>query len=526
MRNMKIGTRLLATFAVVLSLMLMLLLLGVAKVNSLQSNLNQVVNENEVRIRLASTMYSSVQNVSRLVRDLALLQDPAVIAAERKELQAQRARYDESSRQLEEHVVTPEGRALFNKINAEKDAGRAVNDKVIALALAGNKDESVQLLLGKARGHIQQWEANLLAFQELQEQRNHDRVEAASRETRIAKIEMYVIGVVALVASIVLAFLITRSITHPLHFAIKVTERVAQGNLHTSIESDRRDELGQLLQALTDMQHKLKDVVSSVRTGAQTVAHESHAIATANADLSARTEGQASALEQTAAAMEEVNAAVRRNAASAEEAHDVAKQAAQVANKGGRVVTQVVETMREIHQSSSKIGDIIGLIDSIAFQTNILALNAAVEAARAGTQGKGFAAVATEVRNLAGRSADAAKEIKALVSASVEHTEFGAELVDRAGHTMKEIVNSIALVNTYVERISKESQEQSLAVSQVKEAITQLDDVTQKNASLAQGMASSAGGLRDQASSLVKSVGIFTHDARETASTQALLLPA
>jgi len=365
------------------------------------------------------------------------------------------------------------------------------------------------MLLGDTFKLVTDWKNFLIEFQNLQEQRNKAREVESVAVAKSAKIEIYFIGSIALVVSIFLAKWIIRSIIQPINFSIKITERVAQGNLSTAIENDRKDELGQLLNALADMQRNLTNVVASVRESANCVAEESRLLAAGNSDLSARTEGQASALEQTAAAMEEVNAAVQRNAANADDANNIAKQASAVAYKGGEVVAEVVETMQTINESSRKISDIVTLIDSIAFQTNILALNAAVEAARAGEHGKGFAVVALEVRNLAARSADAAKAIKALIDASVERVEIGADIVDRAGKTMQEVVNSIELVNSYVENISKESTEQSLAVSQVKEAITQLDDVTQKNAAMVQGMAETANGLSSQANDLVMSVGVF-----------------
>jgi len=509
MQNVKISTRLAAAFAVVLVLMFMLLLLSVMKINSMQHNLDNVVNENEVRIKLASNMISSVQNVSRLVRDIALQHDKGTAEAEYKELKAERANYDANSNLLAKHVVTQQGKALFEKINATKLLARESNDKAIELALAGRAEQATEVLLGDTRTRVVQWQGLLEEFQALQEQRNKESVLAAKDGTQLAKLEMYAIGAAALVLSILLATWIVRSITKPLQFAIKVTERVADGDLETEIRSDRSDELGELLKAMHVMQERLTDVVSTVRIGANAVASESSDIAVDNTDLSARTEGQASALEQTAAAMEEVTAAVHRNAKSASEANEIAKQASTVAYKGGEVVAEVVETMKTINDSSRKISDIVSLIDSIAFQTNILALNAAVEAARAGEQGKGFAVVALEVRNLAARSAGAAKEIKSLINASVERVEIGAELADRAGNTMREVVSNIDLVNAYMERISKESAEQSMAVSQVKEAITQLDDVTQKNATLVQSITGAANGLKTQANNLVKSVDVF-----------------
>ena len=281
------------------------------------------------------------------------------------------------------------------------------------------------------------------------------------------------------------------------------------GDLSGQVETRGRDEIGELLQALDAMQTSLIEVVSKVRQGSDSVANASAEIAQGNSDMSARTESQASALEQTAASMEELNGAVKQNADSAREANQLAMNAATVAVKGGTVVGQVVETMKGINESSRKISDIIGVIDGIAFQTNILALNAAVEAARAGERGRGFAVVASEVRSLAGRSADAAKEIKSLINASVDRVEHGTALVDQAGATMTELVDAIRRVTTIMGEISTASSEQALGVSQVGEAVSHMDEVTQQNAALVEEMAAAASSLKNQASDLVDAVSVF-----------------
>ncbi len=291
--------------------------------------------------------------------------------------------------------------------------------------------------------------------------------------------------------------------------AQKVSERVRDGDLSSVVQDESRDEFSPLLRAMSDMQGSLSRVVSQVRQGSDSVATASAQIAQGNGDLSQRTEQQASTLEQTAASMEELGSTVRQNADNARQANQLALSASSVAAKGGEVVSQVVDTMKGINDSSKKIADIISVIDGIAFQTNILALNAAVEAARAGEQGRGFAVVASEVRNLAQRSAEAAKEIKGLITASVERVEEGTHLVDQAGATMQEIVTSIRRVTDIMGEISSASVEQSSGVSQVGQAVTQMDQATQQNAALVEESAAAAESLRQQAQQLVQAVAVF-----------------
>ena len=312
-----------------------------------------------------------------------------------------------------------------------------------------------------------------------------------------------------LAAGAALSLFFVRSITGPVNDAVKVARSVADGNLAVEVPVLGTNELGQLMLALSDMRAHLEQVVSSVMHGSESVATASAEIAQGNNDLSNRTEQQASALEQTAASMEELGSAVNQNADNARQANQLAQNASTVAVRGGEVVGQVVHTMRDINASSRKIADIIGVIDGIAFQTNILALNAAVEAARAGEQGRGFAVVASEVRSLAGRSADAAKEIKALINASVERVEHGTALVDQAGNTMTEVVNAIKRVTDIMGEISSASSEQSVGVAEVGAAVSQMDQVTQQNAALVEQMAAAASSLKSQAQELLTTVAVF-----------------
>ena len=330
--------------------------------------------------------------------------------------------------------------------------------------------------------------------------------DAGVSNTRTITLSSALIGAFLLAA---LALHIARGITGPLRRAVAVAEATAQGDLGQAVPYGGSGELADLMRALSQMQDSLATVVGNVRRGSEGVATASAEIAQGNHDLSSRTESQASALEETAASMEQLSSSVRLNADNARQANQLALGASSVAVQGGVVVSQVVDTMRGINEASRKISDIISVIDGIAFQTNILALNAAVEAARAGDQGRGFAVVASEVRSLAGRSAQAAKEIKALINANVERVEQGSSLVDQAGVTMTEVVNSVKRVTDLMGEISAASNEQSQGVSQVGEAVMQMDQVTQQNAALVEEMAAAASSLKSQAQDLVQTVAVF-----------------
>ncbi len=316
----------------------------------------------------------------------------------------------------------------------------------------------------------------------------------------------------------VCAWLITRSITQPLKAAVKVAETVADGDLRTHFGKPASDEIGDLMRALHGMNEALRKVVSEVQTGTNAIATASGEIAAGNQDLSARTEQQASSLEETASSMEELTSTVKQNADNARQANQMAVAASGVAERGGSIVSQVVDTMGAIDTASTKIVDIIGVIDGIAFQTNILALNAAVEAARAGEQGRGFAVVATEVRSLAQRSAAAAREIKTLIGDSVEQVNNGTRLVQQAGSTMSEVVDSVRRVTDIMAEITAASAEQSMGIDQVNQAIAQMDQVTQQNAALVEEAAAAAESMQDQAARLAQVAAGFQLEHVATAA--------
>ncbi|MBT9590651.1 MAG: Tar ligand binding domain-containing protein [Thiobacillus sp.] len=332
-----------------------------------------------------------------------------------------------------------------------------------------------------------------------------------SRYAMARNLSIAVIGFGVLLAGLI-GFWLIRAISGPLNEAVRIAESVAAGDLTQRIEVRSQDETGKLMQAMKKMNESLVNVVSQVRTGTDSVATASNQIAAGNLDLSSRTEEQASSLEETASSMEELTSTVKQNAENARQANQLVVSTADIAVKGGQVVGKVVDTMDSIKQSSRKIADIIGVIDGIAFQTNILALNAAVEAARAGEQGRGFAVVAAEVRNLAQRSAGAAKEIKALIEDSVGKVDAGGKLVDEAGKTMDEIVTSVKRVTDIMSEIAAASQEQSAGIEQVNQAVSQMDEVTQQNAALVEEAAAAAESLQDQAGKLAEAVSVFKLD--------------
>jgi len=327
--------------------------------------------------------------------------------------------------------------------------------------------------------------------------------------------------VVGLLASLVITMLTARSITVPLNEAVRVAEALAQGDLAQNVEVRSKDELGRLMQALRGTVQQLGGIVGKIKEASDKVNSASREIAQANLDLSTRTDEQASALEETSSSMQEISATVAQNAQNARSANDLSTQTTAIAVRAGEVVRDAVGTMDAITESSKRIADIIGVIDAIAFQTNILALNAAVEAARAGEQGRGFAVVASEVRSLAQRSAGAAKEIKTLITDSVSKVDAGSRQVNEAGRTMDEILSSVTKVNDLIGQISKASEEQAQGIEQVTEAITQLEQVTQQNAAMVEQASAAAGSLEDESRSMRGAVGAFRLTAGEAATATA-----
>ncbi|MFZ6771647.1 methyl-accepting chemotaxis protein [Undibacterium sp. SXout7W] len=420
------------------------------------------------------------------------------------------------------HQKVLDALALYEKddISDEKDAGllkevqKGYNDyvevrkKVIALSYENKPDEGRELLMGNltVSNKLNSDFDTHLEYNTVLGKKGADDAAAAKASANVIS---FGFSIVVAGGIIFLGLILTRGISRSLSKAISVAETVASGDLTVQIDTSGKDEMGQLMLALQHMNDSLLKVVGEVRIGTDNIASASTEIATGNMDLSARTEQQAGALEETASSMEELTSTVRHNADNARQANQLAVSASEVASKGGEVVERVVETMDGINGSARKIVDIIAVIDGIAFQTNILALNAAVEAARAGEQGRGFAVVAAEVRNLAQRSASAAKEIKTLIDDSVEKVDHGSKLVSEAGATIREVVESVRRVTDVVSEITAASQEQTAGIDQINMAITHMDETTQQNAALVEQAAAAASSLQDQASNLAQVVSVF-----------------
>jgi len=509
MKNMKIGVRLYIGFIAILVLLIGIATVGLVSMSKIQAELDKIVNENVYKTKLYNDMSSSVHIVARVSRTLVILTDEAAMQAEKKKIDEARLAYDNAWEAVNKVPTSEKGLSIRARIVEARQAARTVNDKVIELALANKNEAAATVLVKESIPANEKWQKALQEGISFQDDANKKQIAEAHANYQSTRLIIVVLSLIALASGMVIAWLITRSITGPLRDAVGIAQTVASGDLTSRIEVRSKDETGQLMQALKNMNESLVSIVGQVRTGTDTIATASAQIASGNQDLSSRTEQQASSLEETASSMEELTSTVRQNADNARQANQLAVTASDIAVKGGTVVSQVVDTMDAINTSSKKIVDIISVIDGIAFQTNILALNAAVEAARAGEQGRGFAVVAAEVRNLAQRSASAAREIKGLIDDSVEKVESGSKLVADAGTTMQEIVGSIQRVTDIMGEITAASVEQSDGIEQVNQAVAQMDQVTQQNAALVEEAAAAAESLQDQARNLVDVVSVF-----------------
>lgn len=517
--NLKIGVRLGLAFAVILALMASMIVIGVWR---LQEVAQATVHMEEAATKERLTHQWYLGNIANAVRTAARVRsnDAEVQKQFQTEMEAQSLEITKLQNQIVELIHSDEGKKLMSVVGEKRTAYMDVRKDVFKLKAEGNpaaEAAAKKLIETKMDPALLSYNQSVQAVVEFQQtiflkaKAEVDELYASGRTVLIA------LGTMALILSAILAWLLSRSITRPLDYAVSVARTVASGDLRNKIQSSSNDETGQLLHALRDMNDGLVKSVSQVRTGIDTIATASSQIAAGNLDLSSRTEEQASSLEETASSMEELTSTVKQNADNARQANQLAVSASGVAEKGGAVVSRVVDTMEDINASAKKIVDIIGVIDGIAFQTNILALNAAVEAARAGEQGRGFAVVASEVRNLAQRSAAAAKEIKTLIGDSVDKVELGSKLVEEAGVTMDEVVQSVRHVTDIMSEIMAASQEQSAGIEQVNQAIGQMDQVTQQNAALVEEAAAAAESLNEQAAKLAEAVSVFKLDGSAVA---------
>ena len=507
--NMKIGARLGAGFAAVILLMVMLIVFSSTSLSNISELNKKIIDKDWVKVNAAQTINALTSSNGRLTLGLFILGDADQIARSYEQINLNKKAIASMIATLDQTIYLPEGRAILEDIKRDRQIYVDSFSQVARLLEQQKHEAAARLMNGETLPVLQRLQARLSELVELQKKIVAESGEAINDHIAATRKLMITLGLAAMLLSIVIAYRIGRGITGPIQDAVKVAQTVAAGDLSSEIRVRGNDETGLLLQALKQMNQNLLDIVAKVRAGTDSIATASAQIASGNLDLSARTEEQASALEQTAASMEELTATVRQNAEHARLARQLAASASSVATEGGAVVAQVVDTMSSIHASSRKVVDIIGVIDGIAFQTNILALNAAVEAARAGEQGRGFAVVATEVRNLAQRSAAAAKEIKALIGTSVDQVAAGSKLVADAGNTMDQVVASVQRVTDIMQEISHASQEQSAGIEQINQAIIQMDQVTQQNAALVEEAAATSAALEQQAGTLAGVVSTF-----------------
>ena len=439
---------------------------------------------------------------------------------------ASSARATEIQNDIGKSELNAQEQALYQEVLSTRKAYTEVRKNVFKAKNAGDLELGKRLYEGDMAVKRDIYLASLKKLEVLEAQLLNDTAAQIRSRYENGRMLLISLGAAAILLGIACAYWITRSITRPITRAVEVAEAVSAGDLTSHIVVESRDETGQLMHALKNMNDKLVSIVGQVRAGTDSISTASSEIAAGNLDLSSRTEQQASSLEETASSMEELTSTVKLNADNARSANQLAIDASQIASKGGAVVSEVVSTMGSINDSSRKIVDIISVIDAIAFQTNILALNAAVEAARAGEQGRGFAVVASEVRNLAQRSSQAAKEIKGLIDDSVQKVEAGSQLVDKAGRTMDEIVQSISHVTQIMNQITDASDEQRAGIEQVNQAIGQMDQVTQQNAALVEEAAAAAESMQEQAAKLADVVGLFKLDATQQYVSASVARPA
>ncbi len=526
-KKLRIGQRLALGFGVVIALLIMLASLAYLRIASMNGEITLLVNDRYPKTVIANTIKADLNEMTRNMLNVLIMTDPGQIKKELANIDDKNKSTNAAIASLEKIINETQGREHLTAIIALRDKFLPIQNTFVALINQDEKDEAMLKLLFSVRPLQTKYFAqldNFIGYQNMRMEQSGAQSTLAANRTGFL---ILMLAAIASVLSVLVGFFVSRSITAPLNEAVAIAKHVADGDLTSTIAVKTFDETGALMQALKDMNESLSKIVGEVRFGTETIASASSMIASGNQDLSSRTELQASSLQQTAASMFDLTNAVRKNADNAHQANQLAVSASEVAVKGGVVVGQVIDTMSSINDSSRKIVDIIGVIDGIAFQTNILALNAAVEAARAGEQGRGFAVVATEVRSLAQRSAGAAKEIKSLIGDSVDKVETGSKLVRQAGITMDEVVASVARVTEIMGQITAASKQQSDDILQVNQAISQMDEVTQQNAALVEEATASAESMQDQAVKLARTVSVFKLSGKNAsvAAVMAHMMP-
>jgi methyl-accepting chemotaxis protein len=522
--NLKISQRLALGFGIVCTLLVLVIALSITMLGRISDGTDEIANKRLPTTGATNNVLGEVAEIAIALRNIMLNNDANDVADRQKqvdEIASSRQAVTGHIERLQGLITDAKGKELLQDMSVANDRYGKGLDQILKLIQAGANDEANAYLISEQRPALAALKKAVTEQLTVQRGITAETAAAAAQTYKDTRTLMVGLGAAALALAALVGWWITVSITRPVARALEVANTVAAGDLTSRIDVTTRDEMGQLLQALKLMNENLAQTVSTVRSGTETIATASAELAAGNQDLSSRTEQQAGSLEETASSMEELTSTVKQNADNARQANQLAGVASNVAARGGAVISQVVGTMGEINSSASKISDIIGVIDGIAFQTNILALNAAVEAARAGEQGRGFAVVATEVRNLAQRSAAAAKEIKTLIGDSTDKVAAGSKLVSEAGATMQEIVDSVKRVTDIMGEISSASQEQTAGIEQINQSIAQMDEVTQQNASLVEEAAAASESMQEQAAKLAQAVAVFRIDLRAAPAAAA-----
>src|SRR5476651_1827519 len=517
MSQFKVVTRLSVAFGALLVLLGVVSIVGLFGMSRINEALTSIVDRSTEEMTLAQTMRSSLDQRSIALRDMMLVDNEGGIKTIVEKIKHEEGIYADASRAVN-HIFVSSGaitdaeQTLLAKLKDDEASTRPLMANVVQLILANDKASAGKALMQDVVPKQTQWRSTLRSLIELEKTTMHDKANQAESTYVQLRVAMIGAAFAALIVGVIGALLITRSILKQLGAepseAQRVAGEIADGNLSVPVVI-ARGASGSLMASLEAMRAQLSSIVMGIKTSADSIAVAANEMAQGNVDLSQRTEEQAASLEQTAASMEELTSTVKQNTDNAKQANMLAQTASDAATAGGHVVERVVTKMRDISDSASKVSEIISLIEGIAFQTNILALNAAVEAARAGEQGRGFDVVAGEVRNLSQRSAAAAREIKSLIGDSVDQVDAGAKLVDEAGATMQEIVESVRRVTDIMSEIAAASQEQLSGIEQVNQAIAQMDEVTQQNAALVEQASAAAASMQQQAAHLSASVGVF-----------------
>jgi methyl-accepting chemotaxis protein len=522
--NIKIGQRLALGFGVVLLCAIALLGQGIWRMNQMQSLTDAIVNQEAASLDEATSMRENGAALALILRKLSAPTDMAEQAQESKRLATTLAAYQSALQALQQRGVGAAGANLLEQVKQRQNAVMPLLEQARRHAAEVNYFDAALAVKALTAPH-ELWMTALVQLADHQRSAMKEAATTSRRHYHAAMLGMWSLGGLALALGTASAWLTTRSITAPLRSAGQIASVIATGDLSQEIACTRHDETGALVQSLQTMQKQLIGAVRQIQSGACNIGVATREIALGNADLSSRTEAQAASLAHTASAMQALSDTVGSNAEHAREANALVSEAAAVAAAGGRLMTAVVDTMGAIQSGARRIADITGVIDGIAFQTNILALNAAVEAARAGEQGRGFAVVASEVRNLAQRSAAAAKEIKSLIGDSVAKVDDGSKLVDDAGQTMARIVSSVQSVTAIMAEITAATEAQNTGLQNISQAVMQMDDMTQQNAALVEQAAAAAASLQVQAERLEDAVAIFRLTPEQAAMPVHMALP-